>query len=158
MKSPAQAVSALYGNKVRVRTCGIYLTNNKILLVNHALYGRDFWAPPGGGIEFGETAAEGLKREFKEEAGLQVEVGEMIFINEFIQPPLHAVELFFRITAVQGQPLAGNDPEFSDSDQIIKEVKLMSLEEILFLPEMSVHALFQRLKSLDDIFNLKGII
>ena len=158
MKTPVQAVSALYGNKVRVRTCGICLLDNKVLLVNHALYETDFWSLPGGGVEFGESAADGLKREFREETGLNAEVGPMLFMHEFIQPPLHAIELFFAISSWQGQLTNGSDPEFSIRDQIIKEVKFLSFEEILALPDSTVHTLFRRINSLEDIFKFNGII
>jgi len=145
---------------VRVRVCGIYIENNKLLLVNHALDSStsSFWYPPGGGVEFGETAADALKREFKEETGLKVDVGEMLFMNEFIQPPLHAIELFFYIRSAMGELMTGSDPEFSGQDQIIKEVRFLTIEEIKALPDIFAHNLFKRINSIDDILGLKGNI
>ncbi|WP_310590385.1 hypothetical protein [Dyadobacter sp. NIV53] len=57
----------IYENRVRVRACGIYFENDKMLLAGHALNGPEisFWYPPGGGIEFGETAADALKENSK---------------------------------------------------------------------------------------------
>jgi 8-oxo-dGTP pyrophosphatase MutT (NUDIX family) len=40
------------------------------------------WDLPGGGVEEGETLAEALRREMKEEAGLPVSVGELLFVAE----------------------------------------------------------------------------
>lgn len=150
----------IYGNRIRVRACGICFDNNKVLLVNHSLYGsgNSFWSPPGGGVEFGEKAVEAVKREFKEETGLNVEVGEMLFMNEFIQPPLHAIEIFFKILSFDGELLTGIDPEFSSQNQIIKEVQFLSLEEIKLLPNKSAHSLFKKISSFDDIFKLQGYI
>ena len=40
---------------------------------------------PGGGLEFGEGPAEGLKREWMEEAGMDMTVGNVIYVNPFHQ-------------------------------------------------------------------------
>ena len=51
----------------------------KILMVKQEHPERTVWMVPGGGIEEGETAAEAVVREMKEETGLDVTVGPMIF-------------------------------------------------------------------------------
>ena len=35
--------------------------------------------------EFGEGLADGLKREFREELDLEIEVGELFYVNDFLQ-------------------------------------------------------------------------
>src|SRR5688572_17010203 len=95
-------IAKIYGNRLRVRVCGICWENDRLLLVNHQMPNGDFWAPPGGGLEFGEEAADALKREFKEEANLDIDVGSYLFGCEFIRQPLHAIELFFDVKAVGG--------------------------------------------------------
>ena len=47
----------LYGNRIRVRVCGVCIENGQILLVCHRpiLGKNDYWCPPGGGVDEGET-------------------------------------------------------------------------------------------------------
>lgn len=155
----AQLLEA-YGNRVRLRVSGICIENDKILLVGHKMPGHQeaFWAPPGGGIQFGETARVGLEREFLEETGLKVCVGEMLLLNEFIGPPLHAIEIFFKIEGYTGTLNKGTDPEFSDSDQIIQQVRFMRLDEIRALPYKASHRIFRDIDNLQDIFKLGNFI
>jgi 8-oxo-dGTP diphosphatase len=47
------------------------------------------WEIPGGAIEFGETFAEGIKREIKEEIGVEVEVLELLDLCDHILPDEH---------------------------------------------------------------------
>jgi len=44
------------------------------------------WEFPGGKVEAGEAAAEALRREFLEEVGLEVEVGEALPAVEHVYP------------------------------------------------------------------------
>ncbi|QJD79089.1 NUDIX domain-containing protein [Spirosoma rhododendri] len=160
LDKPRQEVITLYGNRLRLRVCGLYCQNDQLLMVRHRGIGPTdtFWCPPGGGAQFGEAAPDALVREFAEETGLDVQVGELLFVNEFMQPPLHALELFFRVDALGGQLLAGTDPEMSADGQIIQEVRLMSFDEIKAYPPEEVHALFRLCHSLSDVFALRGYL
>lgn len=145
---------------MRARVCGICISDDRILLVNHSLYGKNgiFWAPPGGGIQFGESAVEGLKREFLEETGLKVEVGELLFVNEHIRSPLHAIELFFEIKSFEGTLVKGADPEISNDGQIIEDVKFMSWNEIRELDRGQVHSVLSRVGSPEGFQQLDRFI
>lgn len=150
-------VHEIYGNRIRLRVCGLCIQDDQILLVNHNLIAEtDFWAPPGGGIEFGESAAACLVREFKEETGLDVQVGSFLFTTEFIQPPLHAIELFFQITILGGQLKKGIDPEMESKDQIIREVKFLSWDEIKKINPKSLHGAFSLVDEPVKISDLRG--
>jgi ADP-ribose pyrophosphatase YjhB (NUDIX family) len=151
-------VLALYGNRLRLRVCGLYRQGNQLLMVKHRGLGQTgtFWSPPGGGVEFNETVPQALAREFAEETGLAVTVGNLLFVNEFFQPPLHALELFFESEVTGGLLQQGVDPEMASDKQIIDEVRLMTFEEIKAYPREDVHAIFQYCQSLDDLFRLRG--
>jgi 8-oxo-dGTP diphosphatase len=146
-------VTEIYGNKVRLRVCGICEEDGRLLLVNHSLVKeQDFWAPPGGGVEFGESLQESLKREFLEETGLEVAVGDFLFGTEFVNPPLHSVELFFRVEKKAGNLAMGSDPELP----IIKEVRFFTHDEIRQLHRRILHGIFSIASYPDGFSALRG--
>lgn len=150
-------IKATYGNKIRVRACGLCWKDNALLLVNHHHLGpAHFWAPPGGGVELWTSAEQTVKREFLEETGLEVEVGEFQFAAEFIREPLHAIELFFLVTITGGALQKGRDPE--TKLQLIKEVAFKNFETILSLPAQQRHGIFEHVRTPSDLRNLRGYI
>lgn len=86
--------------KIRIRIVGLLTDGDKVFVQRKV--GDDAWALPGGGLEFGETLVDGLKREFDEEFGLPIIVGERIHIleNFFTHQgvPHHSIEFYYRVT------------------------------------------------------------
>lgn len=58
--------------KLNIRAAAIVENNGKILL--HKNKNEEFYALPGGRIQLGEEAETTIKREFKEEMGIDVEI------------------------------------------------------------------------------------
>ena len=146
-------IAKIYGNRVRVRICGLCWSDDRLLMVNHkGITATNFWAPPGGGLEFGQSMTACLTREFEEETGLQVTVRNFQFGCEFIHDPLHAVELFFDTVVLGGELKTGKDPEL----QIIKEVRFMSADEIRGMGRSELHGIFQITGNLGGLRNLTG--
>ena len=86
----------------------VIVQDGKVLL-NQAWDGYDF---PGGGIEKGETISEGLLREVKEETGLEVTQGELLYFGQdfftanLLQPEtfyFHNLMYYFRCTDPKGE-------------------------------------------------------
>jgi 8-oxo-dGTP diphosphatase len=119
-----------FGNKVRVRVSGILTENKKTLLLKHKGLGKKgfLWLPPGGGVEFGETVEQTLIREFLEETSLNIQTNRFLYFREFVKPPLHAIELYFKVSKINGELKLGIDPD--SSEQIIMEAKWFSEPEI----------------------------
>ncbi|MBO9700850.1 MAG: NUDIX hydrolase [Sporocytophaga sp.] len=158
MEEHHQEIINTYGNKIRVRVCGLLFRNSDILLVKHLTIGKNkfFYAPPGGGVDFGESAEESLIREFYEETGLIVRIKSFLLTHEYLEPPLHAIELFFEVEEIGGTLSLGTDPEMGLENQIIKEVKFWSLSEIQKNDASLFHNIFSLAKTTTELLNLKG--
>lgn len=150
-------ISKLYGHRIRVRVCGLCKRNNMLLMINHAgITDDDFWAPPGGGLEVGQTTAETLVREFQEETGIMIRAGEFKFACEFIKEPLHAIELFFEAIYDSGEIIKGVDPEMPDQKQIIQTVEWMTFDKIKQIPIANLHGIFKMCPEPQEILKLQG--
>jgi len=69
----------MYPNTIYRVTVKAFITdeNNKVLVVKEK---QNFWSLPGGGLEHGESPQDGIKREIKEEIGLEdVTVGDIAY-------------------------------------------------------------------------------
>ena len=141
MSLSKEHIHTQYGQKLRVRVCGILIKNDSILLVKHHSLGEEgvLWAPPGGGVEFGESVEEALKREFLEEVGIEVAIEKFLFTHEFLEPPLHAIELFFEVRHLNGQIKKGKDPEMNDQQQLIQDVTFLSLAQLKAIKKAKLH-------------------
>lgn len=159
MNSSKESIKEIYGNKLRVRSCGIHIKENKILLLKHSSINQSgvFWSPPGGGINFGEPATVALKREFLEETNLNIKVKSHLFSYEYIKNPLHALELYFEVEILGGKLEIGFDPEMENRKQILLEAIYLSLEEILKMPKGDFHPIFNEIENLNDFFKLKSV-
>lgn len=133
--------------------CGICMHQEKILLIKHMGIGPlgYLWAPPGGAVEYGQDLKENLKREFLEETMLQVSVDRFLGVQEYISPPLHAVEVFFRVTPTGGKLSLGQDPELNIQDQILSAVKYFSMDEIRSMNPKALHQIFKNFNSIIDL-------
>jgi 8-oxo-dGTP diphosphatase len=150
-------ISSLYGNRVRVRVCGLCWWNDALLMIKHAgITDGDFWAPPGGGIELGQTVEETLVREFEEETGIIVRAGQFKFACEFINEPLHSIELFFEAIYQEGEIIKGIDPEMTDKNQIIESVKWMTFKEMKEIPTTNLHGIFKMCQEPQEILKIGG--
>ncbi len=81
-----------------------FVLNDKgeVLIVKRAMdddFLPGYWEVPGGGTDFGEHPIIALQRELKEETGLDVEVDEPLYVDDYFMDKshekIHRVEIFF---------------------------------------------------------------
>ena len=112
----------------RVRVAGILIENNKILLIEHKKNDKKYWLIPGGGVDWGESTAEALIREYKEETNLDVTVDKFLFLSETIAPDKekHVINLYFKVKKdenskaemILGHEINLNDLRFVSKEEI----------------------------------------
>jgi ADP-ribose pyrophosphatase YjhB (NUDIX family) len=84
----------------------------ELLLVRRVMQpGQGKWALPGGFLDAGEDPRAAVVRETAEEAGVDVEVGEVLEV--FANPPAEGGALFVLFAAqwVAGEPKPGDDAD-----------------------------------------------
>ena len=95
----------------------VVVRDGKVLLVKRGhepLKGR--WSLPGGRVELGETLVEAVRREIREETGLEIEVGPVLEVFDRIERrgthvASHLVIVDYLCTCVGGTLCAADDAE-----------------------------------------------
>jgi 8-oxo-dGTP diphosphatase len=97
---------------VRPEVCvgALVVEDGQLLLIRRgrgAGFGR--WSVPGGRVEPGETLAEAVVRELREETALDGVCDRFVGWVERISSDYHYVIFDFAVTALPGEPRAGDD-------------------------------------------------
>jgi 8-oxo-dGTP diphosphatase len=104
------------------------------------------WAVPGGRQRFGESMEQAAIREAKEETGLDVEIGQPVWVGDIVgagrSPSYHYSVVDFRATVMGGRLEAGDDAA---------EVRWVALDEAAGMEVTpTMHLLIDRLRAEDD--------
>lgn len=71
-----------------------------------------WWNLPGGGLEYGETLAQGLARELREEIGVEIAIERLVGV--YSKPQKHEVVLTFLCHLLADSPPPGPSEEVSE--------------------------------------------
>jgi len=83
-----------------VRVYGVLLRAGRVLIAAEAVFGRDIFKFPGGGVETGETPEQALVREFMEEGNLAVTPAYLLHVpGTLFSPWTHSeyTPIYYRV-------------------------------------------------------------
>ena len=112
---------------ITVRVYGVLIDPSYGLLVSDEFIRGDFFTKlPGGGLEFGEGTRDCLVREFKEETGLDITVGDHIYTTDFYQPSAfkagdQILSIYYYVQAMSLEPLQTRATAFDFSPNEIAD-------------------------------------
>lgn len=108
-----------------IRVYGILINDEKKVLVSDEyIRGKYYTKFPGGGLDLGEGTRDCLKREFKEEMNLDVEILDHIYTTDFFQmsafnPGDQIISIYYFVKPLEEirAPLRNKEFDF-DEDQL----------------------------------------
>ena len=128
------------------RVAGILIRNGKVFLQK---VGTEY-AVPGGHVNFGEASEKSLIREFKEEVGIDIVCGRLLWVEEVFwkwdEKNAHGIVFFYLVSLV-------NDADLPDDYQAAsKDNQSVSLQWVPFedMQKTTVYPAFLK----DKIYNL----
>lgn len=120
----------------RGRACAIVRQADRLLLNRYG--GDSFWALPGGAVEAGEFSTDALVRELREELGITIEIGRLVWIveNLFDYRGTSYTEYGFCYEADWPGAVAIGDAEFAgeEPDQFFRWVRNEDIAALDFRP------------------------
>ncbi|MEU9403123.1 NUDIX hydrolase [Streptomyces sp. NPDC048242] len=122
---------------MHTRVTGVVIEDDAILLLDQDTEGARSWSLPGGKVENGETLEEALVREMREETGVEVEVGRLLYVCDVTSA--HVVHITFEARRVGGR--VGAVTEGADT-RPIRQVEFVPLDR---LPELGFSQKFSKL-------------
>src|SRR5690348_13000508 len=108
----------LLPGSVNLRVYGVLINDKRQILVSDEYIRGGYYTKfPGGGLEIGEGTRDCLKREFKEEMGLEVEIGEHLYTTDFYQvsafnPTHQIIWIYYEVKALENIKVPLRTKEF----------------------------------------------
>ena len=105
------ACNFIFWQNPAVGVAVIVLQEGRLVLARRARGAyRGAWCIPCGYVEYDEEVREAARREFREETGLLVEIGEVYAVHSnFHDPASHSVGIWFRGAVLEGGLQAADD-------------------------------------------------
>lgn len=128
-----------------VRIYGLLTHNNRLLLIEEPFAGQLITKFPGGGLELGEGTLDCLKREFREELNLEVEIESHFYTQDFylqsrFDPNEQILMIYYKVVCQSIENLQKLD---QDIQKIIwKDLHLLSPQDVTLQTDKLVVNLF----------------
>ncbi len=131
----------LFHMKLLVGVKALIVNQNKVLLLREASYDEGInegkWDVPGGRINPEESIIEGLRREVREESGLEIDLGEVLGVFDTFSmikgEECHIVRIFYKAEAKSTEIVLSDD---HDAYAWVTLEDLKDKELVSSLPEL----------------------
>lgn len=134
---------------------GVIFDGTSVLLARRGQEpAKGTWSLPGGAVELGEKVVDALKREIREEVGIEIEVGGLIrVLDRIIQDQEKRVRYHYVILDYWGWKASGRPTPGSDTSEICfvplegirrRDIHREVLETILMAVELREAATAQK--------------
>ncbi|MET7467066.1 NUDIX hydrolase [Nonomuraea sp. NPDC005501] len=88
---------------LKVRVTGVLIEDERILLLDQDTDTGRSWSLPGGKVEHGEPLSQALAREMREETGIEVDAGRLLYVCDHLPGgDTHVVHITFEATRTGG--------------------------------------------------------
>ncbi len=122
------------GGIFRVRPSGVLVEDGRLLLVRQSVAPHRRWSLPGGRLEHGETIEHCLIREWQEETGLDIMVGDLLYVTDRITGRDHIVHLTFLVSNAGSGPLPSEwthlDAHVSATAEPLRQIRMVPCDEL----------------------------
>lgn len=132
--------------KFNIRVYGLIMEQGKVLLTDEIRFGIRMTKFPGGGLKLGEGTVDCLKREIREEMGVEIEDIEHFYTTDFFQqtrftnPPSQLISIYYRCRLAEQPEVVFTEKPFdfeqdTEGAQVFRWTALQKLkDEDLTLP------------------------
>jgi 8-oxo-dGTP diphosphatase len=108
--------------RFNIRVYGLLADEGKILVTDEFRLGTFMTKFPGGALEFGEGTIDCLKREFREELDLEIDVAAHFYTTDFFQSTellpsdMQLINIYYLVTAPKPWKFKVSDKPFDFSE------------------------------------------
>ena len=112
--------------RFNIRVYGIWIQNNKILVNEELIRDKKIIKFPGGGLDWGEGVKDCLKREWKEELNIDIDVLDHFYTTDFFQPSAYdnsqVISIYYMVTANVPDIIVNNEPNERTGWMDVKDI------------------------------------